>query len=216
MKNTLTKFLSTLALANILMFSVQAQNAKEVSTTINKAQKTAFQADYKVPKDLMKTTLDDRFKKAGISGKKSKGFVKYEGVTFSELSPNKIDIYTKLDGKKDNSSVLMLVSTGYDNFISTATDAATAANTITFLNKLNEDAVAMKGAIDLAAQQKAVATAQEKLKKSEKEKEKLAKKRAKLDKQLEAEGKSGDKATQQVEAEKLRLENLKGQNSSGQ
>lgn len=215
MKSKFLKLSVVMFVANALSFGVMAQNAREVSTTINKAQKTAFQGDYKVAKDLMKTTLEDRFKKAGVSsGKKSKGYTKYTGVTFSELSPNKIDIYTKVEGKKDNSSVIMLVSTGYDNFISTATDAATATNTITFLNKLNDDAVNMKAAIDLAAQQKAVKEAEEKLKKSEKEAEKLAKKKAKLEKQMAAEVKTGDKASKEVEAEKLRLENLKGQKTA--
>ena len=108
-------------------------------------------------------------------GKKYKGYIKYAAVTFSELSPNKMDIYTKVEGKKDNSNVIMLVSTGYDNFIGTATDATTAANTIIFLNKLNDDAVTMKAAIDLADQQKAVKEAEEKLNKSDKEAKKLAK-----------------------------------------
>lgn len=215
MKNKFLKLASVALVFNAFGMNAIAQNAHEVSTTINKVQKTAFQCDYKATKDLMKTTIEERFKKAGLSsGKKSKGYTKYTGVTFSELSPNKIDIYTKVEGKKDNSSVIMLVSTGYDNFISTTTDAITAANTITFLNNLNDDAVDMKAAIDLAAQQKAVKEAEEKLKKSEKEAAKLAKKKAKLEKQMEAEGKTSDKAIKDVEAEKMRLENLKGQNAA--
>ena len=215
MKNKFLKLASLVFVVCVFGFSANAQNAREVTAKINKVQKTAFQADYSVAKDLMKTTLEERFKKAGVGdGKRWKGFTKYTGVTFSELSPNKIDIYTKVEGKKDNSSVVMQVSTGYDNFIGTATDAATAANTITFLNKLNDDAVTMKATIDLAAQQKAVKEAEEKLNKSDKEAKKLAKKKAKLEKKMEAEEKTGDKASKEVEAEKMRLENLKGQKAA--
>lgn len=215
MKNKFLKLAGLVLLVNVFGFSAEAQNAREVSAKLNKEQRTAFQADFPVAKDLMKTTLEDRLEKAGLSkGKKYKGYIKYAAVTFSELSPNKMDIYTKVEGKKDNSNVIMLVSTGYDNFIGTATDATTAANTIIFLNKLNDDAVTMKAAIDLADQQKAVKEAEEKLNKSDKEAKKLAKKKAKLEKKMEAEEKTGDKASKEVEAEKMRLENLKGQKAA--
>lgn len=215
MKNKFLKLAGLALLVNIIGFSAQAQNARELSAKLNKVQRTAFQADFPVAKGLMKTTLEDRLEKAGLSkGKKYKGYIKYAAVTFSELSPNKMDIYTKVEGKKDNSSVIMLVSTGYDNFIGTANDAVTAANTIVFLNKLNDDAVTMKAAIDLAAQQKAVKEAEEKLNDSDKEVKKLAKEKAKLEKKMEAEEKTGDKASKEVETEKMRLENLKGQKAA--
>ncbi|MFA6152792.1 MAG: hypothetical protein WC716_15820 [Chitinophagaceae bacterium] len=185
MKNKFMKFIGPFAVAAMMSFSALAQNAREVSIEINNAAKTGYQQDYKIPKSLMKTTLDDRFKKAGISGgKKSKGYMKYTGVNFPELSPNKIDIYTKISGKKDNSAVLMLVSTGYDNFISTTTDPTIAANTIVFLNNLNEDAIKMKKAIELEIQQKELKKAEEKLKKADAEKAKLEKKKANLEKKM--------------------------------
>ena len=215
MKNKFLRLAGLVLLVNVFGFSAEAQNAREVSAKLNKEQRTAFQADFPVDKDLMKTTLEDRLEKAGLSkGKKYKGYIKYAAVTFSELSPNKMDIYTKVEGKKDNSSVIMLVSTGYDNFIGTATDAVAATNTIIFLNKLNDDAVTMKAAIDLVAQQKAVKEAEEKLNDSDKEAKKLANKKAKLEKKMEAEEKTGDKASKEVEAEKMRLENLKGQKAA--
>lgn len=185
MKNKFLRFLGAFAMANMMIFTATAQNAKEVSTEINKMQKSGFQQDFKASKDLMKITLTDRFKKAGITGsKKSKGFTKYTGVNFSELSPNKVDIYTKISGKKDNATVLMLVSTGYDNFISTTTDPTIAANTIVFLNNLNEDAIKMKKAIELEIQQKELKAAEEKLKKADAEKAKLEKKKANLEKKM--------------------------------
>lgn len=190
-------------------------NAREVSVTINKETKTAFQGDYKVSKNLMKSTLEDRLKKAGL-GKpsKSKGYSVYKGVVFPELSSNKMDIYTKVGGKGSNASVILLVSTGYNNFISTATDAGTAANSITFLNKLNEDARAMQAAIDLAAQQKAAQEAEEKVKKTEAEKERLAKKKAKLEKEMEEAEKDKAKASQSAESERMKLENIKGKSGN--
>lgn len=213
MKRNVMKLVCGFALAGLFTLNAAAQNAHEVSVTIDKETKTAFQGDYKVSKALMSTTVEDRLKKAGLSkSSKTNGYQVYKGVIFPEISANKVDIYTKVEGKKANASVIMLVSAGYNNFVSTASDAATAANTITFLNKLNEDAVSMQGVIDLSAQQKAIAEAEKKRKKSEDQQAKLAKKKAKLEKQMEEQAKAQEKAAKALEDEKLKLENLKGKN----
>lgn len=215
MKNQFLRFIATFAIANVALFSAKAQNAREVSTSFNKETKPAYQADYPVGNELMETTLIERFKKAGFpKGKSSKGFVKYEGIVFPELSTNKIDVYTKVEGKKENATVLMLVSTGYDNFVSTATDAALAGNSISFLNKLKDDAAAMKAKMDYEAQLLVVKKAEANLVKAEKNKSKLEKKKASLEADIEKEKKATDKVNQLLESEKLKLENLKGQNDA--
>ena len=90
MKNKFLRLAGLVLLVNVFGFSAEAQNAREVSAKLNKEQRTAFQADFPVAKDLMKTTLEDRLEKAGLSkGKKYKGYIKHAAVTFSELSPNK-------------------------------------------------------------------------------------------------------------------------------
>lgn len=206
----LLTMLSTGVLLFLSVLRVNAQEAKEVLLKINKQEKPAYTANYKVSKKLMKKTLDERFAKAGFTkSSKYKGYRKYEGVTFTELAPNKVDIYTKIEGKKTNSTVFMLVSSGYDNFMGNADNPAVSTNAIAFLNKLSEDAVATQAAIDLAAQQAALKAAEDKLKSSDREAKRLAEKKAKLEKKLDEENKTGSKASQEVEAEKLRLENLK-------
>lgn len=191
-----------------LVASANAQSARPTKVVMDKVERSAFQADYKQPKKLIECTLEDKFKKLDLpKAKKTSGFRKYEGVTITELSGNKIDLYYKVEGKKSAPSVIMLVSTGYDNFIEMGKDDVTAANTILFLNNLENDAKDMQAAIDLAAQQEALKKAEDKLKKAEA-------KRAKANKQLTNDANAKAEAAKKVEEERLRLENLKGRNEN--
>ncbi|MBL7711046.1 MAG: hypothetical protein JNL13_01210 [Chitinophagaceae bacterium] len=199
MKGQIFRLIAIVVSLNMFAFRGYAQNAKEVSIELAGIQQPGFQGDYKHPSKLVTATLEDELKKAGITkGKKYKGFKKYEGVNFPALSDNKVDVYTKVKGKKNTAYVQMLVSTGYDNFINMQKDAALATKSINFLNKLNEDAVAFQAAIDLEAQKAALKKAEEQHKKAEEKQAKALKEQ--------------DEARKKAEAERLRLENLKGQN----
>ena len=217
--NKVTKTLLSVFIAGAFSMGAHAQqqnNAHEVTVTFNDENKTAFQGDYKLGKDLMKVTLEGKLTKAGL-GKPSKakgGYSLYQAVVVPDISSNKVDIYTKVDGKKSSSSVIMMVSSGYNNFISANTDAATANNVITFLNKLSEDAVGTQNALDLTAQQKVAQEAEKKLKKSTAQRDKLIQKKAKLDKQIQDAEKEMEKSNKALEGERLKLENLKGRNGA--
>lgn len=199
MKGQIFRLIAIVVSVNMFAFHGYAQNAKEVSIEIAGIQQPGFQGDYKYPCKLVTATLEDELKKAGITkGRKYKGFRKYEGVNFPALSDSKIDVYTKVKGKKNTAYVQMLVSTGYDNFVGMQKDAAVATKSINFLNKLNEDAAAYQAAIDLEKQKEALQKAEEKRKKAE-------------EKQARA-LKEHEEARKKAETERLRLENLKGQN----
>jgi valyl-tRNA synthetase len=206
MKNKWIKLLGAMIVVLLITTDIQAQEAKPVNIIFQEISRSAFQADYKHPKKLMEMTITDRLKKAGIEKyRKVNGFKKYEGVQLSDISENKIDIYMKLQGKKATPSLVMMVSLGYDNFIDSNKDPVITANTISFLNKLSNDALDMQAAIDLAAQQKALKKAEDKLRKAEE-------KRMRLQQQMTNEAKEKAAAAKKVEEERLRLENLKGQN----
>lgn len=207
------KLLKSTLLFTVMAFTTQAQNAKETTVKFNKQERPAFSAEYPLSKKMIEETIKSKMVNAGSKGKRYKGFRKYEGVVLPELSPTKVDVYSKIKGNKSKAGVVMLVSTGYDNYVSPASNSSIAANTITMLNQLKDDAVALKAAQDLAAQQLALQIAEEKKRKSDEQAQKLAKKKAALDKKLAEENQAATKASREVEAEKVRLENLKLQKS---
>ncbi len=68
---------------------------------------------------------------------KEEGFYKFTGVALPELINQKLDLYFKVDPMEvDNyrSSITLLVSKGYDNFVSVETDSATFLASQNFLN----------------------------------------------------------------------------------
>lgn len=78
-------------------------------------------------------------KSGGFLNKKNKeeGFYKFSGVVLPQLANQKLDLYFKVDpsdNDKIRSSVTLLVSKGYENFVSTDTDSATFIASENFLN----------------------------------------------------------------------------------
>jgi hypothetical protein len=210
MKTKMMRRISAFVVAGLFAFNASAQNAHEVSVSINKETKTAFQADYPVSDDLIKITLEDRLRSANLpKGKSAKGYTLYKEVVFPELSTNKIDIYTKVDGKKTNATIVMLVATGYDNFISSSNDAATAANVIAFLNRLVSDAATMQIKINIANQEDVVKNAEKELKKTNNDNADLLKDKEKIEKKIVESNSTVDKASKSLDAERAKLESLK-------
>ena len=80
------------------------------------------------------------FCSGGFLNKKSKqeGFYVFSGVVLPELANEKLDLYFKVDPVNDNfsdrSSVTLMVSKGYENFVAKEKDSATFAASEKFLN----------------------------------------------------------------------------------
>lgn len=214
MNQTVVKKLFVLTCFIASAWVARAQDAHEIKVDYNKRTIAGYEAQYAVDKKLIKQTLEDRLKKVGAgSGKRSKGYRKYTKVVFSELSSRQMDIYVKVKGKRSRSTVTMLVSAGYDNFVSQASDPATASNTISFLNNLDEDAEKMKSALQRAGSEAAMKAAEKALKDAEREKKRLARKKARLDRKLAREQKNSQKAGAELEKEKMKLEEMKTRQS---
>lgn len=69
---------------------------------------------------------------------KQEGFYTFSGVQLPELANQKLDLYFKVDpisGDKENrSSISLMVSKGYENFVSPETDSETFSASEKFLN----------------------------------------------------------------------------------
>ncbi len=121
-----------------LPISGYAQQVNEQMIKIGKGEVTGFMA----PSAYDHTTVEDaiaaKLKEAGIKthGKKKKLYT-YKDVSLPAISSNKVDLYYKVQKKKHTSKIYFIVSKGYDNYISTATDPSIAANITNFLSKID-------------------------------------------------------------------------------
>jgi len=112
-----------------------------VSTMINKENRNAIMITINQPVKIATEALQQKLQRAGLDERVKRGAASYKGVTLSEISKDKIDIYTKVEAAPNNTStVYMAVSRGYNNFTSGGTDSVITENVIAFLNSFVKDA----------------------------------------------------------------------------
>ena len=138
------KHIKNFLLASVTIFSgmiVYGQEAKEASVMIDKANRNAVMIAIDQPEKITGDALLKRLERAGLKERPRNGVAKYKGVTLSEISPDKLDIYTKVEKGPNNSSIVyMAVSRGYDNFVNGTIDSTITQNVKTFLQSLIMDA----------------------------------------------------------------------------
>jgi hypothetical protein len=115
-----------------------AQQVNEQMVKVGKGEVTGFCAQSAYEHSIVEEAIAQKLRDAGIKthGKKKKLYT-YRGVSLPEISPNMIDLYYKVQKKKDRSKIYFIVSKGYNNYVSTATDPVIAANVISFLSKID-------------------------------------------------------------------------------
>ncbi len=190
-----------------------AQNVRETAVKINKTEQKGIAADYAYPKSLVETSLAGKFTKAGFGKSKSKkGFDVHSGVTWTDVAPtDKLDVWIKTEEKKGNTTLTVLISRGYDNYMTAATDPAQIENLKNFLNNLSADLAAADLSQKIEEQQRVVKAAEEKTTALKKEQEKLLSEKKKLEKSIEQNEEAQKKSAADRDAEQSKLEALRAQ-----
>jgi len=171
------QLLSLLAAVMIIFpVTVSAQDILEGPVTLGKAEMPGFIYNSQYGQEDVEAVLAKKLTDAGIElHKKKNKFYTYNGVLIREISPNKIDVYYKVEKKKKKSAVYFSVSKGYDNHVSSGSDATAAANIKHFLSEIDATIVHNE---EIKAKQQEMEKANEKL---EKQKEELRKAEAETD-----------------------------------
>lgn len=180
-----------------------AQNPQEGTVRFNKADRNGVVANYSSSKTTTEQTVVNKLAVAGIMKKsRKKGFWIYKEVSWPAITPETVDVYVKVGGNKKRSSVALLVAKGYDNFISSASDAAAMNNMKEFLNGLPQDISAYSADLALKAQEKRVAAAKE-------EYERSLRKTNEAQKQQQEEDKAKASRLKKLEEEQNKLQQMK-------
>src|ERR1700748_975309 len=150
-----------LALVSLGTLKANAQTMSETSVKFMKSTANAVVASYNVPEDIMKQALEQKLSKENIGKvKESKGYYTFSGITWNRISADKMDYYFTVDGKKNNATITVIASKGYNNFISSGTDLQSIQNIKAFLSDFAQAINAYQLSLDIKAQQDAVATAE--------------------------------------------------------
>jgi hypothetical protein len=139
-------------------FNANAQFIQETTLKFDKNTVSATTAEYKRPESVMEEALKMQLNKEGF-GKydKKKGYWSYINTNWKRTGNLSLDIYFKVDGNKNKSVITVLVSKGYNNFTSSATDPEIINTVKEFLNNLENTAKDVQFALDVEAQQELVA-----------------------------------------------------------
>lgn len=190
------KLIPSLFLALTIAATASAQSARETSVKFNKNNENAVVAEYDSKADMVKEVLKERLDKEGLGKmKSSSGYMRYSGVTWNTVSSDKMDVYFKVESRKGKSMISVLLSKGYDNFVTSTSDGRAIDNVKAFLNSFDDEIVAYQKALDVKAQEEAV-------KKAEKKQQKIAEQQAKLEKENAAKQKA-------LEEERRKLNSIK-------
>jgi hypothetical protein len=181
------KRIKNILFTGLIMFStgiIFAQSAP-VSTMIEKENRNAVMIEIKQPVDITTAALQLKLQRAGLNEKVKKGVASYKGVVLSEISKDKIDIYTKVESGPNNTSlVYMAVSKGYNNFTSSDADTVITQNVETFLNSFVKDADNHFADVGISNQIKDETKSEKEYQKLLNEQSDLQKKKSKIDNRL--------------------------------
>src|SRR5688572_26836190 len=153
--------------------------------------------------------------KGKLFWKKNKrdGFYVFNGIELPALNNQKLDMYFKVEkeskSQKDQSIIYLLVSKGYDNFISPQEDSSTFLAATEFLNGFVATTAGYRLNLDIEEQGKIVQSAEKKLAGLQDDEKSLIKKIEEL--QADLRNKKDDQAMQEKEiaSQKMKLEELK-------
>jgi hypothetical protein len=215
------KLLRILVLFTTPMLSAIAllAQARTVSTMIEKENRIAVMIEINQSVTISADALKQKFQRAGLNDKMKKGNGAYKGVILSEISKDRIDIYTKVEQGPNNTSVVyMAVSRGSDNFTSSSADSSINENVEVFLNSFVKDANNQFADVGISNQMKGENKSEKEYQKLLDEQRDLEKKKVKIDSRLDEIRDQlvslkieVDKKKAEVEDSKVRRTNANGQ-----
>jgi len=177
-------------LSAIILFvtvTVFAQ-ARTATADYNKTTQPAVEIEIPFEEKTVMKSLVEKMEKKGYKGKENKGYMVFKGVTMSELGSGTYDLYFKAERKsrkeKDVTILTMLVSSGYEKFISEADNADLHNSMKGFVNTHTEHATAYDLELQVKEQQEATDKSVKKYNNSVEDGQDLVKKKEKLEKEI--------------------------------
>jgi hypothetical protein len=187
--------------------------ARYTTAEFQKVMRPAIVADVPFPEKTISNAIEDKMGKMGYKGKSVKGFTMYSGVHLNELGSGNYDMYFMVDrvSRKDkgNSTVTLMLSSGFDAFVSDSSDATLINNAKTYMNSLRDMVAAYDLELQIAEQEDVIKKADKKYNGLVDDGTDLQKKKRKIEEQIVEN--TAAQAAQKTEAEKQRqvLETLK-------
>lgn len=199
--------------APVLLFS----QSRITEVEYQKVPRPALINDLPFSSKIIENAIDDAFIKSGYKGSSSKGFTIYKGVRKQEFGPDAYDLYFMVERKSrkesDISTVTMMISKGFDAFVSKSSDEHVFANAQKYLDSLRNIVAGYDLEMQITDQESELKSAEKKYESLLDEEKELEKKRKKLEDQLADNKKDQEKQSGELEKQRQVLDVLKGKRS---
>ncbi len=192
--------------------TASAQGAHPAHIRMGKVDRPGLAVEYPFSKAIVEAALRGRLERAGLGRPKSggKGILLYEGAKWAEFSNTQVDIYAMVDAERDTkSNIILLVSKGYDNYVTEASDPELFTRLKAFLDGLLPDIIAAQLAADIAAQEGVIQKAQKDYDNVEDKGKKLEREKEKIERQISENESDKRKSADALSAARARLEQLR-------
>ena len=179
-----------------------------------KVSRAAIINELPFPSRTVENAIEDAFIKKGYKGTSAKGFTLYKGVKMHEFGPDTYDIYIMVERKSrkenDVSNVTMMISKGFDAFVSKSSDEQVFRNAHTYLDSLRNSIAAYDLELQIAGQEDEIRKMEKKNIQLQDEEKELEKKKRKIEDQLAENKKDQQNQVSELEKQNQVLEVLKG------
>lgn len=195
-------------------FSLSAfSQSRSTEVEYQKISRPALVNDIPFPANTIEDAIKDYFAKKGYKASSTKGFTVYKGVSLNELGAGSYDIYFMVDKKsrkeKELSTVTVMISKGFDEFVSNNSDALVFGKAQTYLDSLRNMIAVYDLEVQISVQELEIKKAAKKSSDLEDEGKELEKKKKRLEDDIADNIKEQEKQVKDLENQKQILEVLK-------
>jgi hypothetical protein len=191
---------------SLVLFITATAQSRNATVEYQKINRQAVVNEIPFPEKTIRDAIDEKMEQMGYKGKESKGFTVYKGVRLSDLGNDSYDLYFMADRKsrkeKENSTITLMISKGFDNFASDSSDAGLMKKAKGYLDSIITIIAAYDLEQQIIAQEDAVKKADKKYTNLTDDGQSLEKKRKSIEQDIEDNKKN--QTSQQAEIEKQR------------
>lgn len=186
-----------------------AQTPKAATVRYDKTDRPGLVITYPFSEKIVETALRNHLDKVGFRKRSSKrGFDTYKAQNWDEISGKLVDVYTKVDGNKSSSTISLLVSKGYDNFVTAANDSAMFGQMQAFMSSLLTDILQVQLRADIETQNDLIKTVERDLSKEQDNAQKLAKQKEDIEKDIANSANKQSDITKALAEQKAKLQDM--------
>jgi hypothetical protein len=177
--------ISLLTLITLFFTGSLLAQARTVSTRIENEDRNAVVVEIYHPLNYTEHALQARLQQEGLTGILVNGSIIYKGVTLSEISRDKMDLYTRVEHGDNNSSLVYLsVSRNYNGDSNLDAEGTVTRNTEAFLDAFVKDLSNRISDVAITGDLKAAGKSEKQYQKLLDEQRDLEQKRSKIDSRL--------------------------------